>query len=92
MPSVAEKCLGSMRTGTRNAARELVLLYAEKEDAKGCEGLVADLTDKLSSKQPKVVAANVAALAALVTEFGGEQVHVRAVSKCIPVVLSLIHI
>lgn len=88
MPSVAEKCLGSMRTGTRNAARELVLLYAEKEDAKGCEGLVADLTDKLSSKQPKVVAANVAALAALVTEFGGEQVHVRAVSKCIPVVFA----
>lgn len=40
MPAVSEKCLGSMRTGTRKAAYELILLYAEKEDVLGCEGLV----------------------------------------------------
>ena len=84
MPSIAEKCLGSMRTGTRKAALELVLLYAEHEDTMGCDGLVSDISDKLAAKQPKVVAANVAALAALVRAFGGEQINVRLVAKCIP--------
>ena len=51
MPSVAEKCLGSMRTGTRKAALELVLLYAEHEDTMGCDGLVSDISDKLAAMQ-----------------------------------------
>ena len=88
MPSVAEKCLGSMRTGTRKAALELVLLYAEHEDTMGCDGLVSDISDKLAAKQPKVVAANVAALTALVRAFGGEQVNVRLVAQCVPKVFA----
>ena len=88
MPSVAEKCLGSMRTGTRKAALELVLLYAEHEDTMGCDGLVSDISDKLAAKQPKVVAANVAALTALVRAFGGEQVNVRLVAQCLPKVFA----
>ena len=39
LPAVAEKCLGSMRTGTKKAALDLVLLYAENEDQNGCEGI-----------------------------------------------------
>lgn len=88
MPGVAEKCLGSMRTGTRKAALELVLLYAEHEDTMGCDGLVSDISDKLAAKQPKVVAANVAALTALVRAFGGEQVNVRLVAQCVPKVFA----
>lgn len=84
LPGIADKCLGSMRTGTRKAAQELVLLYAEQEDAKGCDGIIGDLCDKLTSKQPKVVAANVSALALLVQNLGGEQVNVRLISPCIP--------
>ncbi|WFD19793.1 hypothetical protein MCAP1_002029 [Malassezia caprae] len=84
LPGVADKCLGSMRTGTRKAAQELVLLYAEQEDVMGCDGLISDLCDKLASKQPKVVAANVNALALLVQNLGGEQVNTRLISQSIP--------
>lgn len=86
MPGVADKCLGSMRTGTRKAAQELVLLYAEQEDAKGCDGLIGDLREKLTAKQPKVVAANVGALALLVQQFGGEQVNARLIAQSIPLI------
>jgi len=84
LPGVADKCLGSMRTGTRKAAQELVLLYAEHEDVPGCDGIIGDLCDKLASKQPKVVAANVHALALLVQNLGDEQVNAHLISQSIP--------
>jgi len=84
LPGVAEKCLCSMRTGTRKAAQELVLLFAEQEDVAGCDGIIGDLCDKITSKQPKVVAANVNALTLLVQNLGGEQVNVRLISQSIP--------
>lgn len=43
LPAVTEKCLGSTRAGTKKAALELVLLYAENEDVMGCEGLVVSV-------------------------------------------------
>ncbi|KAI3618428.1 hypothetical protein CBS9595_002791 [Malassezia furfur] len=84
LPAIAEKGLPSMRTGTRKHAHDLVLLYAAHEDAAGCDGLLADLCALLSSKQPKVVAANVAALSALVSAFGTQQLQVKGVVKRVP--------
>ena len=84
LPAIAEKGLTSMRTGTRKHAHDLVLLYAAHEDVAGCEGLLSDLCALLSSKQPKVVAANVAALAALVNAFGTQQLQVKGVVKRVP--------
>jgi cytoskeleton-associated protein 5 len=40
MPAVVEKCLGSTRAGTKNAALELTLFYVEMEDVMGSEGIV----------------------------------------------------
>lgn len=88
MPGLADKCLGSMRTGTRKAALELVLLYAENEKEPGCEGLIADLVQRLSSKQPKVVAANVAALAALVQTKDSNHVHTASIMPCLPTIFA----
>ena len=77
-----------MRTATRRAAVELVLLYATAEDQLGCRGPVDDLCARLSARQPKVVAANVNALAALVRAFGGEQVDTTHVAACLPTVFA----
>ncbi|WFD30660.1 hypothetical protein MSPP1_001681 [Malassezia sp. CBS 17886] len=88
LPAVAEKCLGSMRTGTRRAALDLVLQYVEMEDTPGSDGALTDLIAPLASKQPKVVAASVAALREVVGAFGPEQVNVKLVLKQVPVVFA----
>lgn len=86
VPALVDKCLGSARAGTKNAATELILLYVEVEN--GGAGIVvssiaillsalfrvltfvigfkADLLPGLSAKQPKAVAATVAALKEMV--------------------------
>ncbi|WFD06209.1 hypothetical protein MVES1_001551 [Malassezia vespertilionis] len=84
LPALAEKCLGSMRTGTRNASLELLMLYIEKEDAEGCDGALENITATFSAKQPKTVAANVAAVKDIVRDFGTQHVNVRGVVKRIP--------
>ncbi|WFD45308.1 hypothetical protein MPSI1_003990 [Malassezia psittaci] len=84
LPAVAEKALNSMRTGTRNAGFELVLLYAEKEDKQGCEDLLNNLTHMVSAKQPKQVAANVAALANIVESFGVKPLHTPVILRVVP--------
>ncbi|PWN17789.1 ARM repeat-containing protein [Microstroma glucosiphilum] len=83
-PAVTEKCLGSTRAGTKKAALELALLYAENEDVMGCEGLVNDILPGLSAKQPKLVAASVTALAQLIKEFGPKQVRPNPIMKKLP--------
>ncbi|WFD01286.1 hypothetical protein MYAM1_004048 [Malassezia yamatoensis] len=84
LPAVAEKALNSMRTGTRNAGFELVLLYAEKEDKQGCEDLLNNLTHMISAKQPKQVAANVTALANLVESFGVKPLRTPVILRVVP--------
>ena len=84
LPGLADKCLGAMRTGTRNAAMDLVLLYVEHEDVRGCDGAVADLITTFSSKQPKVAAAALRALTQVVQQFGAEQVNVKPIIQNLP--------
>ncbi|CAO1622080.1 unnamed protein product [Sympodiomycopsis kandeliae] len=84
LPAVVEKCLGSARAGTKKAAIELVLLYAENEDVMGSEGLVMDVIAGLTAKQPKLVAGTVSALKELVKEFGPKQVSPKAILKKLP--------
>ncbi|PWN24656.1 ARM repeat-containing protein, partial [Jaminaea rosea] len=84
LPAVVEKCLGSTRGGTKKAAIELVSLYAEAEDVMGCSGLVDDVLGGLSAKQPKVVSGCVAALTALVRDFGPKQVVPKPILKRLP--------
>ena len=84
LPAVADKCLGSMRTGTRNSALELVLVYVEQEDVMGCDGAVEDLITAFSSKQPKVAAAAIRALTQVVQQFGAKQVNVKPIIQRLP--------
>ncbi|WFD35891.1 hypothetical protein MCUN1_002759 [Malassezia cuniculi] len=84
LPGLADKCLGSMRTGTRNAAMELVLLYVAHEDVNGCDGPVSDLITAFSSKQPKVAAAALRALTQVVQQFGARQVNVKPIIQKLP--------
>jgi cytoskeleton-associated protein 5 len=84
VPSLMDKCIGAMRSGTKKAAIEIVALYAEVEDIVGCEALLADVIRTLSAKQPKVVAGSVSALTVLVGEFGPKQVTFKPVLKKLP--------
>lgn len=84
LPAVVEKGLGSTRAGTKKAAIELALLYAENEDVMGSDSLVADIVAGLSAKQPKLVAGSVTALKELIKEFGPKQVSPKPILKKLP--------
>ncbi|PWN35981.1 ARM repeat-containing protein [Meira miltonrushii] len=84
LPSLAEKCFGAMRAGTKKSALDIVSLYAESEDIVGCEGLVLNVIQGTSAKQPKVVATAVTALTHLVRDFGPKQVSFKPILKKLP--------
>lgn len=79
LPALVEKCLGSMRAGTKKAALEATLFYVENEDVAGSEGVVADLLKGTEAKQPKVVLAAVTALKESVRLFGPKQVRPKPI-------------
>ncbi|CEH12775.1 Microtubule-associated protein [Ceraceosorus bombacis] len=79
LPSLVEKCLGSMRAGTKKAALEATLFYVENEDVAGSEGVVADLIKGTEAKQPKVVLAAVTALKESIRLFGPKQVRPKPI-------------
>ncbi|TKY86566.1 hypothetical protein EX895_004715 [Sporisorium graminicola] len=84
VPALIEKCLGSMRAGTKKNALELISFYAEMEDVVGCEPLLTDLIDGLKAKQPKVVAGCITAIKDLVRDFGQKQVSPKPILKRLP--------
>lgn len=83
-PSLVEKCFGAMRAGTKKSALDIVSLFAESEDVVGCEGLVLNVIQGTSAKQPKVVATAVNAFTQLVRDFGPKQVTLKPILKKLP--------
>ncbi|MCO5585355.1 hypothetical protein L7F22_039288 [Adiantum nelumboides] len=84
LPSLVEKCFGAMRAGTKKSALDIVSLFAESEDVVGCEGLVLNVIQGTSAKQPKVVVTAVTALTQLVRDFGPKQVTLKPILKKLP--------
>ncbi|RFU25561.1 hypothetical protein B7463_g10785, partial [Scytalidium lignicola] len=76
-----EKGLSSTRAATKASALEAILLYIEL-DVSG--PIVDDLLPALSNKQPKVIAATLAALTAIFHNYGCKTVDPKPVLKVLP--------
>ncbi|ESZ92167.1 hypothetical protein SBOR_7462 [Sclerotinia borealis F-4128] len=81
LTSLVEKGLSSTRAATKASALEAILLYVELDIA---APVVEELIPALSNKQPKVVAAAVAALAAIYHNYGCKTVDPKPVLKILP--------
>lgn len=79
--SLVEKGLSSTRAATKASALEAILLYIELDTA---APVVEDLLPPLSNKQPKVVAATLAALTAIFHNYGCKTVDPKPVLKILP--------
>jgi chorismate mutase len=78
---LVEKGLSSTRAATKASALEAILLYIELDTA---SPIVEDLLPALSNKQPKVVAATLAALTAIFHNYGCKTVDPKPVLKILP--------
>ncbi|KAL2145867.1 hypothetical protein VTI28DRAFT_5949 [Corynascus sepedonium] len=78
---IAEKCLSSTRAATKASALEALLLFIEV-DVPG--PVVEELLPVLSSKQPKVVAAALAALTQIYHNYGCKIADPKPVLKILP--------
>jgi len=76
-----EKGLSSTRAATKASALEAILLYIELDVA---APVVDDLLPALSNKQPKIVAATLAALTAIFHNYGCKTVDPKPVLKILP--------
>ncbi|KAG0261640.1 Microtubule-associated protein, microtubule dynamics during spindle orientation [Mortierella polycephala] len=81
VPAVVEKCLSSTRTGTKNKALELILLYVEVDTP---DPVIEDVLPGLGAKLPKLVATTTNALAAIVRTFGIKNINVKPLVKKLP--------
>lgn len=81
MTTLVEKGLSSTRAATKASALEAILLYIEL-DTSG--PIVEDLLPALSNKQPKVIAATLAALTAVVHNYGCKTVDPKPILKILP--------
>lgn len=79
--SLAEKGLSSTRAATKASALEAILLYVELDTA---VPIIEDLLPVLANKQPKVVAATLAALTAIYHNYGCKTVDPKPVLKILP--------
>jgi hypothetical protein len=78
---MVEKGLASTRAATKASSLEAILLYIEL-DTPG--PVIDDLLPVLSNKQPKVVAATLAALTAIFHNYGCKTVDPKPVLKALP--------
>ncbi|KAH8670185.1 armadillo-type protein [Tricladium varicosporioides] len=78
---LAEKGLASTRAATKASALEAILLYVELDVA---APVIEELLPALSNKQPKVIAATLAALAAIFHNYGCKTVDPKPVLKTLP--------
>ena len=78
---LVEKGLSSTRAATKASALEAILLYIELDTA---APIIEDLLPALSNKQPKIVAATLAALTAIFHNYGCKTVDPKPVLKVLP--------
>ena len=78
---MVEKGLSSTRAATKTSALEAILLYIELDTA---APIIEDLLPALSNKQPKIVAAALAALTAIFHNYGCKTVDPKPVLKVLP--------
>lgn len=78
---LVEKGLSSTRAATKASALEAILLYIELDTA---APIIEDLLPALSNKQPKVIAATLAALTAVFHTYGCKTVDPKPVLKILP--------
>jgi protein STU2 len=81
IPTIAEKGLSSTRAAIKTTSVEVLLLYAEL-DVPG--PVIDDVLPVLSAKQPKVVAAAIAALTAIFHNYGCKTADPKPVLKVLP--------
>lgn len=79
--TLAEKGLASTRAATKASALEAILLYIELDVA---GPVLEELLPVLSNKQPKVIAATLAALTAIYHNYGCKTVDPKSVLKILP--------
>ncbi|CAK7229558.1 hypothetical protein SBRCBS47491_007286 [Sporothrix bragantina] len=81
VPGLCEKGLPSTRAATKASALEALLLYIELDVA---APVVEDMLPTLGSKQPKVIAACLAALTSIYHSYGCKIVDPKPVLKILP--------
>lgn len=78
---IVEKGLSSTRAATKQSALEALLLYIELDKA---DPIIEDLLPALNNKQPKIIAATLAALTAIVHAYGVKVVDPKPILKNLP--------
>jgi cytoskeleton-associated protein 5 len=78
---LVEKGLPSTRAATKASALEAILLYIELDTA---GPIIEDLLPALGNKQPKVIAATLAALTAVIHNYGCKTVDPKPILKILP--------
>ncbi|KAG4305039.1 hypothetical protein PORY_001714 [Pneumocystis oryctolagi] len=81
IPCIVEKCLTSTRSGTRQRAIDVVLLYVELDSP---DPVLDDLLPSLDAKFPKLVAATVNLIKEIYRLFGVKTVNPKPVLKVLP--------
>ncbi|KAL9044771.1 MAG: hypothetical protein Q9214_002112 [Letrouitia sp. 1 TL-2023] len=78
---IVEKGLSSTRAVTKQSSLEALLLYIELDKA---DPIIEDLLPALNNKQPKIIAATLAALTAIVHAYGVKVVDPKPILKNLP--------
>lgn len=78
---IAEKGLSSTRAATKQSALEALLLYIELDKS---DPIIDDLLPTLNNKQPKIIAATLAALTSIFHAYGIKIVDPKPVLKALP--------
>ncbi|KAL8742289.1 MAG: hypothetical protein Q9190_005204 [Brigantiaea leucoxantha] len=79
--SIIEKGLPSTRAATKQSSLEALLLYIELDKA---DPVIEELLPGLSNKQPKIIAATLAALTSIIHAYGVKIVDPKPVLKSLP--------
>ncbi|KAL8829574.1 MAG: hypothetical protein Q9170_006103 [Blastenia crenularia] len=78
---IVEKGLSSTRAATKQSALEALLLYIELDKS---DPIIDDLLPSLNNKQPKIIAATLAALTSIFHAYGIKIVDPKPVLKALP--------
>lgn len=81
VPILIEKCLASMRAGTRSKSAEIIKFYVDIDTS--ADGVVSDLIAALAMKQPKIVSASVALIKEIVQYYGPKSLNFKLIFKCL---------
>ncbi|KAI8822123.1 armadillo-type protein, partial [Fimicolochytrium jonesii] len=79
--SIVDKCLGSVRAGTRQKALDVLLMYIEIDVA---DPIIEEILPSLAHKNPKNVTAAITALREAIRQFGTRVVSVKPIVKQLP--------